>query len=162
MKKAIENSLNPARQKARRGDGSMVLQESGEMYLETILILGKRKNLVRAIDVSEEMGISKASVSRAIHLLEDGGFLTIESGALCLTDVGREYGERIYERHATLTRCFVALGVDREIAANDACRIEHIISDECFAALKKHFAAFDERGETQRPVSAVHQAGTTA
>ncbi len=87
------------------------------------------------------MRVTRPSVSRAIHLLEDGGFLTIDSGALCLTDAGREYGERIYERHATLTRCFVALGVDREIAANDACRIEHIISDECFAALKTHFTA---------------------
>lgn len=144
IKKAIENSLNTARQKTRRGDGSMVLQESGEMYLETIYVLSQKKTYVRASDVSTEMRVTRPSVSRAIHLLEDGGFLTIESGALCLTDVGREYGERIYERHATLTRCFVALGVDREIAANDACRIEHIISDECFAALKTHFMALGD------------------
>ena len=152
MKKAIENSLNTARQKTRRGDGSMVLQESGEMYLETIYVLSQKKTYVRASDVSTEMRVTRPSVSRAIHLLEDGGFLTIESGALRLTDVGREYGERIYERHATLTRCFVALGVDREIAANDACRIEHIISDECFAALKTHFTVTGD--ETARLVMA--------
>ena len=122
----------------------MVLQESGELYLETIYVLSQKKTRVRASDVSTEMRVTRPSVSRAIHILEDGGFLTIESGALCLTDVGREYGERIYERHATLTRCFVALGVDREIAANDACRIEHIISDECFAALKTHFTALGD------------------
>ena len=114
----------------------MVLQESGEMYLETIYVLSQRKNRVRSSDVSDEMQVTRPSVSRAIHLLEDGGFLTIEDGALRMTDVGREYGKAIYERHTVLTRCFVALGVDHEIAANDACRIEHIISDECFAALR--------------------------
>ena len=132
--------------------GSMALRESGEMYLETIYVLSRKKTCVRASDVSTEMRVTRPSVSRAIHLLEDGGFLTIESGALCLTDVGREYGERVYERHATLTRCFVALGVDREIAAIDACRIEHIISDECFAALKTHFTVTGD--ETARLVMA--------
>lgn len=144
MKKAIEKSLNTARQKTQRGNGAMVLQESGEMYLETIYVLSQKKNHVRASDVSAEMHVTRPSVSRAIHLLEGGGFLTIEGGALRLTDAGREYAEKIYERHTILTRCFVTLGVDREIAANDACRIEHIISDECFAALKRHFTAPSE------------------
>ena len=119
----------------------MHLQESGEMYLETIYVLSQKKTYVRASDVSTEMHVTRPSVSRAIHILEDGGFLTIENGALLLTDVGREYAETIYERHTVLTRCFVALGVDHETAANDACRIKHIISDECFAALKRHFTA---------------------
>ncbi len=141
MKKAIENSLNTARQKTRRGNGSMALQESGEMYLETIYVLSQKKDYVRAIDVGEELNFSRPSVSRAIHILEEGGFLTIgRDGALRLTDTGREYAEKIYERHTVLTECFVALGVDRGVAVNDACRIEHIISDECFAALKRHFA----------------------
>ena len=124
----------------------MVLQESGEMYLETIYILSQKNNYVRSVDVGEEMNYSRPSVSRAIHLLEEGGFLTIEQGgALRLTDVGLEHAKKIYERHTVLTECFVALGVEREIAANDACRIEHIISDECFAALKKHLAAMGEK-----------------
>ena len=119
----------------------MVLQESGEMYLETIYVLSQKSNYVRAIDVGEELNFSRPSVSRAVHVLEEGGFLTIgNGGALRLTKLGREYAEKIYERHTILTECFVALGVDREIAVNDACRIEHIISDECFAALKQHFA----------------------
>ncbi len=123
----------------------MVLQESGEMYLETIYVLSQKKTHVRASDVSAEMHVTRPSVSRAIHILEEGGFLTIEhGGALRLTDAGREYAEKIYERHTILTQCFVALGVNREVAANDACRIEHIISDECFAALKRHFAAMDD------------------
>lgn len=119
----------------------MLLQESGEMYLETIYVLSQKNDYVRSIDVGAELNFSRPSVSRAIHILEEGGFLTIgQGGALKLTDTGREYAEKIYERHTILTKCFVALGVDRDVAVNDACRIEHIISDECFAALKKHFA----------------------
>ena len=125
-----------------------VLQESGEMYLETIYVLSEKSDYVRAIDVGEELNFSRPSVSRAVHVLEDGGFLTIGSGgALRLTDAGLEYAKKIYERHTILTKCFVALGVDREIAVNDACRIEHIISDECFAALKRHFAEMGDKAE---------------
>ena len=119
----------------------MVLQESGEMYLETIYVLSQKKDYVRAIDVGEELNFSRPSVSRAIHILEEGGFLAIEQGgALRLTALGREYAERIYERHTILTEYFVALGVDRGTAVNDACRIEHVISDECFSAIKRHLA----------------------
>ncbi len=117
----------------------MNLQESGEMYLETILILSQKKNDVRSIDICEEMGFSKPSISRAIHLLEDGGYLEIDnSGYITLTDIGREIAEKIYERHKVLTELFTAIGVDEETASEDACRIEHVISDKTFQAIKKH------------------------
>lgn len=117
----------------------MNLQESGEMYLETILILSEKKNDVRSIDICEEMGFSKPSISRAIHLLKDGGYLDIdENGYITLTDLGREIAEKIYERHRVLTALFMGLGVDEETASEDACRIEHVISDKTFKAIKKH------------------------
>ena len=131
----------------------MVLQESGGMYLETIYVLSQKSDYVRSIDVGEELNFSRPSVSRAVHVLEDGGFLTIENGgALRLTDAGLEYAKKIYERHTILTKCFVALGVDEEVATNDACRIEHIISDECFAALKKHLETMG--GKSAQPAPA--------
>ena len=118
----------------------MNLQESGEMYLETILILSNKKSFVRAIDVGEYMGFSKPSVSRAIGLLRNGGFVTVgDGGGISLTDAGREVAEKIYERHQYLTRFLCDLGVNEEVAAEDACRIEHVISDESFHAIKKHF-----------------------
>ncbi|MBQ3842827.1 MAG: metal-dependent transcriptional regulator [Ruminiclostridium sp.] len=117
----------------------MNLQESGEMYLETILILSEKKNAVRSIDICDEMGFSKPSISRAIHLLEDGGYLEIDNnGFITLTDIGREVAETIYERHTVLTEVFMSIGVDRETASEDACRIEHVISDKTFQAIKKH------------------------
>ena len=116
----------------------MHLQESGEMYLETILILSLKGNHVRSIDVSEYMGYSKPSVSRAIGLLKSGGYVIVdEDGFLHLTDAGQETAEKTYERHKVLTAFFVALGVDEAIAARDACKIEHDISDETFEALKR-------------------------
>ncbi len=116
----------------------MILQESGEMYLETIYVLLKESERVRSIDVVEHMGFSKPSVSRAIGLLKNGGFVTVdELGCLALTEAGREVAEKIYERHRTLTAFLIDIGVDGDIAAADACRIEHIISDESFAAIKK-------------------------
>ena len=119
----------------------MVLQESGEMYLETILVLSQKSRFVRAIDIGEEMGFSRPSVSRAMHLLKDGGFLDIAAdGAITLTDTGREVAEKIYERHTVLTKWLVSLGVDEETAVNDACKIEHCISDRSFAAVKRHVA----------------------
>lgn len=119
---------------------NMNLQESGEMYLETILILSERKNDVRSIDICEEMGFSKPSISRAVHLLEDGGYLTIDnSGFITLTDIVREVAEKIYERHKVLSMLFTTLGVDEETASEDACKIEHVISDTTFEALKRHF-----------------------
>lgn len=119
----------------------MVLQESGEMYLETILRLSERKGAVRSIDVGTEMGVSRPSVSRAMHLLEDGGFLSIRNdSSIVLTELGREIAQKIYERHTFLTKWFVSIGVDEETAANDACRIEHVVSDMTFAAWKSHAA----------------------
>ena len=118
----------------------MNLQESGEMYLETILVLSRKSNYVRAIDVGEYMGFSKPSVSRAIGLLKNGGYVTVgEGGALALTDEGRRVAEKIYERHEYLTRLLTSLGVDAQTAAEDACRMEHVISDTSFAAIKAHF-----------------------
>ena len=116
----------------------MPIQESGEMYLETILILGKEKSTVRAIDVSEYMGFSKPSVSRAVGLLKENGLLTVdEHGALLLTDKGRAIAQKIYDRHKILSLFFEKLGVDPQTADDDACRIEHHISDESLEAIKK-------------------------
>ena len=117
----------------------MRLQESGQMYLETILILSKKSNSVRSIDISEYMSFSKPSVSRAVNLLKDGGYILIsKEGYITLTALGREIAEKIYERHTILTKCLIALGVSEETAAEDACKIEHDISDETFAAIKSH------------------------
>lgn len=115
------------------------LQESGEMYLETIYILSRKGDMVRSIDVGEYMGFSKPSVSRAIGLLRAGGYVeTDANGHLHLTEEGLRVGHRTYERHTLLTDLFVRLGVTPETAAEDACKIEHDISDETFEALKRH------------------------
>ena len=117
----------------------MSLQESGEMYLETILILSQKSGFVRSVDIGEKMGYSKPSVSRAVGLLKSGGYLEMDSnGYLTLTDEGRRVAERTYERHQLLTEFFVHIGVDPEVAAEDACKIEHVISEETFRAIKKH------------------------
>ena len=117
----------------------MQLQESGQMYLETILILSKKSNSVRSIDISEYMSFSKPSVSRAVNLLKGGGYILIsKEGYITLTALGREIAEKIYERHTILTKCLIALGVSEETAAEDACKIEHDISDETFSAIKRH------------------------
>lgn len=117
----------------------MRLQESGEMYLETILVLSKKSNAVRSVDVCEYMGFSKPSVSRAIGLLKNGGYVLMDkNGYLTLTDLGLEVANKIYERHTLLTEFLVKIGVDKETAANDACKMEHVISDETFAAIKRH------------------------
>lgn len=116
----------------------MRLQESGEMYLEAILVLHQKQGHVRSIDVSEYLGYSKPSVSRAVGLLKSGGYLIVEDdGGLTLTDAGKEIGEKIYERHTVLTELLLKLGVSREIAAEDACKLEHAVSDESFYAIKK-------------------------
>ena len=115
----------------------MVLQESGEMYLESILVLSEQQAHVRSIDVSEYMGYSKPSVSRAVGLLRDGGYLNMDrNGYLTLTEAGMEIAGKIYERHRYLTQFFERIGVSPDVAAADACKIEHIISDETFRALK--------------------------
>ena len=115
----------------------MHLAESGEMYLETIYVLSKEKAVVHSVDISEHMGYSKPSVSRAIGLLRNGGYVTMaEDGALTLTPSGREVAEKIFERHTMLTALLVRLGVDADTAAEDACKMEHDISDESLAAIK--------------------------
>lgn len=115
----------------------MHLQESGQMYLETIYVLSKKSSAVRSIDVCEHMGFSKPSVSRAVSLLKEGGYLLVDaSGHLSLTDSGKEVAEKIYERHMILTKFLTKLGVAQEIASEDACKMEHYISDESMAALK--------------------------
>lgn len=117
----------------------MSLQESGEMYLETIYVLSKKSDSVRSLDVAEQMGFSKPSVSRAVKLLKEGEYLTVDKdGYLHLTESGLAVAKKIYERHTVLTELLVSLGVSHETAAEDACKIEHVISDESFAAMKNH------------------------
>ena len=119
----------------------MHLQESGEMYLETILVLSRRLNKVRSVDVAEEMGYSKPSVSRAVGILKKNGYIIMDgSGHLYLTDEGRSVAEKTFERHRVLTKVFTKLGVSAEIAADDTCKIEHVISDETFEAIKRFVA----------------------
>ena len=115
------------------------MYESGEMYLETILVLGQRKNLVRAVDVAAEMQLSKPSVSRALAKLKAESCIIVdENGHIAFTEKGRAIAEKIYERHQVLTEILTAIGVEREIAVRDACKIEHDLSDETFAAMKRH------------------------
>lgn len=115
----------------------MYLQESGEMYLETIYVLTKNSDSVRSIDVCEHMGYSKPSVSRAIGLLKNGGYVTVDGeGHLSLTAEGKEIAEKIYERHTMLTQFLMSLGVGRDVASEDACKMEHVISDDSFDAIK--------------------------
>ena len=117
----------------------MHLQEFGEMYLETILVLTRQSPHVRAIDVGEYMGYSKPSVSRAMGLLKNGGYIKVdENGYITLLAPGREVAEMIYERHTLLTQYLIRLGVSPEVAAEDACKLEHVISDESFQAIKRH------------------------
>ncbi len=124
----------------------MSLLESGEMYLETIYVLSQESNNVRAIDVGEYMGFSKPSVSRAIGLLKDEGLVKKDNdGFLKLTKAGEILAQRIYERHTVLTRLFINLGVDEETAAEDACRVEHYISDKTFDAIKAHMRKYGSK-----------------
>lgn len=121
----------------------MILLESGEMYLETILVLQQKNKNVRSIDISEEMQYSKPSVSRAVKLLKTNGYINVDpNGYITFTDKGREVAEEIYDRHTVLTKCLISLGVPEEIAAKDACKIEHDISRETFAALKDHLSKY--------------------
>lgn len=123
-------------------EDNMRLQESGEMYLETILILSREKKYVRSIDVCEYMGYSKPSISRAVSLLRNSGYVNMDDrGYLSLTESGQVIAEKIYERHQVLTKVLTDLGVDEKSAADDACRIEHVISDATFEAIKNHIRA---------------------
>lgn len=117
----------------------MALHESAEMYLETIYRLSQHSACVRSIDLAEAMGYSKPSISRAVGLLRKDGYLSVDpDGFLTLSEDGAAIARKIYERHTVLCAALVALGVDEAAAAADACKIEHVISDETFAAIKKH------------------------
>jgi len=115
----------------------MKMQESGENYLETILILQKRNGSVRSIDIATELNYSKPSISRAVKLLRENGYILVDNaGCITLTDSGEKIAESMYERHTTISKYLVSLGVDKEIAAEDACRIEHVISQETFEKIR--------------------------
>ena len=121
----------------------MSIHESGEMYLETIHVLFKKNGRVRSIDISDYMGYSKPSVSRAVGLLKKDGYILVDKdGYITLTDTGLSVAEKIYERHTLLTNLLVRLGVPPEIATEDACKLEHAISDESFEAIKNHLKQF--------------------
>ena len=113
------------------------MHESGEMYLETIYVLSKNNTPVRSIDIAAEMCFSKPSISRAVRILKEGGFIEVDdNGYITLTETGLEYAKKIYERHNVLTEFFLFLGVDKATASEDACKIEHVISDESMNKIK--------------------------
>ncbi|MCR5481450.1 MAG: metal-dependent transcriptional regulator [Clostridia bacterium] len=117
----------------------MAIQESGEMYLETIYVLSRESDTIRGIDVGDYLGYSKPSVSRALNLLKEDGLVQRDkNGYIKLTEAGEKIAKNIYERHAVLTRLLINIGVDEETAAEDACRVEHYISDKTFEAIKYH------------------------
>ena len=119
----------------------MSVHESGEMYLEAILVLSQKNGFVRSIDVSEYLGYSKPSVSRAVGILKKGDYIRMEKdGSLTLTESGKAIAEKIFERHTVLSQLLIRLGVSEETATADACRLEHAISDESFEAIKRHMA----------------------
>ena len=120
----------------------MAVHESAENYLETILLLSKKSDAVHSIDIAKELGFSKASVSVAMKKLRDGEYITVDAnGSIALTGKGAEAAEQIYERHATFYDWFIRLGVSESIAAADACRIEHILHEETFTAIKSHITS---------------------
>ena len=117
----------------------MKLHESGQMYLETIYLLSKEKSDVRSLDVAEKIGYSQPSVCRAMGILRRGGFIIMDKDSfITLTDEGREYAEKLYDRHTTLTEFLIKLGISPKTAADDACKIEHDLSDESFRVIKAH------------------------
>ncbi len=125
--------------KTETGGVIMPLQESGEMYLETIFILSENGKPVRSLDIAEYMGFSKPSVCRAVGLLKTGEYIVIDkNGYITLTDLGKEIAKKIYERHTIISEFLERLGVDNETAVSDACKIEHDISDKSFSAIKKY------------------------
>ena len=117
----------------------MHLQESGEMYLETIFVLSQSRGVVRSVDIAEYMGYSKPSVSRAVGLLKNAEYINVDKdGFITLTDAGKEIAYKIYDRHQVISQLLTAIGVDEETAIDDACKIEHDISDKSFEALKNY------------------------
>lgn len=117
----------------------MSIHESGEMYLETIHVLLKKNGQVRSINISEHMGYSKPSVSRGVGLLKNGGYILVDKdGFITLTETGEQLAQKIYDRHTVFSKMLILLGVDPKIAAEDACKLEHAISDESFEAIRRH------------------------
>ena len=128
----------------------MKLQESGENYLETILILEKRNGIARSVDVATELGFSKPSVSRAVSILKEGGYVTTigNIGQLLLTDKGRQVAQNIYDRHCFIKECLMFLGVSPETAEADACRLEHVLSEETLTCMKAHYEKHMPKSES--------------
>ena len=119
----------------------MALYESGQMYLEAIYVLSQKSDRIRSIDICAYLGYSKPSVSRAVGILKKDGFILVDAdGSITLTEAGNRLAEEMYDRHTTLSKMLMALGVDEETAGEDACRIEHVISDASFAAIKKYLS----------------------
>lgn len=126
-------------------EAAMSIYESGQMYLETIYILSLSKSYIRAIDVGEHLGYSKPSVSRAMSILKKNGYVTVDTdGAISLTESGMEIAKTMYMRHTVLTKMLMQLGVDEETATKDACRMEHVISEQSFAAIQKHLEQYSD------------------
>lgn len=122
-----------------KGDANLKIQESAEMYLETIFVLSRKNNCVRSIDIAAELDYKKSSVSVAMKNLRENGYIKVDGdGYITLTDEGIKVAQTMFERHTLLSDCLIQLGVEREIAIEDACRIEHVISAESFDAIKKH------------------------
>ena len=122
------------------------MKESGEMYLESIYILSKSNQFVRSIDIAEHMNYSKPSISRAVSILKSEGYITVdERGYITLTELGEKTAEHIYERHTILSKMLISLGVDEETASKDACKIEHVISNKTFDAMKKHIEKYNKK-----------------
>ena len=122
------------------------MQESGEMYLESILVLSQKDEPVRSMDVAKYLGVSKPSVSRAMAILKNGNYVEIDSqGYITLKESGRKIAEKIYERHVVLSKFFIGLGVDKQTAEEDACRIEHVISDKSFDIVKKYIKENEDK-----------------
>ena len=141
----------------------MALQESGEMYLETIYVLSQEHPNVRAVDIGEELGYSRPSVSRAMHVLKDEGLVkTDDYGFVKLTEAGNVLAKRIYERHTVLTQVLLDLGVEEKIASEDACRLEHYISDETFDAIKAHVAQYGSKSKGKNKARAKGKTGAEA
>lgn len=123
----------------------MSLNASGEMYLETIYVLCKQKQTVRSIDIAEHMDFSKPSVSRGVGLLKNANYITVDkNGFITLTEKGQLLAQKIYERHTVLTNALMFLGVDKETATEDACKIEHVISDKSFEEIKNHIKKYQK------------------
>ena len=124
----------------------MKIQQSAENYLETILMLSQKNGSVRSIDIANELGFSKPSVSIAMKNLRENGYIDVMGdGSIVLLPPGKEIAERLYMRHTILTECFALLGVSEEVAAEDACKIEHILSEESFNAIKNHLSKFKNK-----------------